>query len=103
MCLFQSFFSISSWDCKKCKRDIIGLTNGYASESGSKDIINTVQGDLFCKSRLLNLGSEENVQECQDFMQTFIPAALKSIAEQVKEYSHYHCYNLFDEICILED
>ena len=61
-----------------------------------------MQGDLFCKSRLLNLGSDEKIQECQDFLQTFIPAALKAIAEKVEEDSHYVCYNLFDEICSLE-
>ena len=61
-----------------------------------------MQGDLFCKSRLLNLGSDEKIQECQDFLQTFIPAALKAIAKKVEEDSHYVCYNLFDEICSLE-
>ena len=73
--------------------------NGYADEEESKDITETVQGDAFCKSLLFDLGSFEEIEECQNFLQDFIPPVLQGIAKKVTEKSDHLCYNIFDGIC----
>ena len=93
------FYSIDKWNCEKCKNSVSGLVTAYASEEGANEVTELVQGDAFCKSRLLNLGSDEKINECQIFLQNFIPAALKEVAKKVTEDSHYLCLDLFDEIC----
>ena len=86
--------------CDKCKKNIGGLTKKYAE--GSEELIKTLKGDTFCESRLLNLGSEEKMKECQDFLEIYIPNVLLSISEKVAEDSHLLCYDLYDEICPLD-
>ena len=96
---YNCFFrGISS--CDKCKSDISGLTKGYAE--GSEELIKTLKGDTFCESRLLNLGSDEKIKECQDFLEIYVPNVLLSISEKVAEDSHLLCYDLYDEICPLD-
>ena len=96
---YNCFFrGISS--CDKCEKNIIGLTKKYAE--GSEELIKTLKGDTFCESRLLNLGSEEKMKECQDFLEIYIPNVLLSISEKVAEDSQLLCYDLFDEICPLD-
>ena len=94
-CVFRGISS-----CDKCKQNIIGLTKEYAE--GSEELIKTLKGDTFCESRLLNLGSEEKMKECQDFLEIYIPNVLLSISEKVAEDSQLLCYDLFDEICPLD-
>ena len=65
-------------------------------------MIKTLKGDTFCESRLLNLGSEEKIKECQDFLEIYIPNVLLSISEKVAEDSQLLCYDLYDEICPLD-
>jgi len=87
-------------NCDECKSGISGLTKGYAE--GSEELIKTLKGDTFCESRLLNLGSDEKIKECQDFLEIYIPNVLLSISEKVAEDSHLLCYDLYDEICPLD-
>ena len=86
--------------CDKCKSSISGLTKGYAEDS--EELIKTLKGDTFCESRLLNLGSDEKIKECQDFLEIYVPNVLLSISEKVAEDSHLLCYDLYDEICPLD-
>ena len=65
-------------------------------------MIKTLKGDTFCEYRLLNLGSDEKIKECQDFLEIYIPNVLLSISEKVAEDSHLLCYDLYDEICPLD-
>ena len=86
--------------CDQCKNSISGLAKKYAE--GSEELIKTLKGDTFCEYRLLNLGSDEKIKECQDFLEIYIPNVLLSISEKVAEDSHLLCYDLYDEICPLD-
>ena len=97
--IYNCFFRRIS-NCDECKSGISGLTKGYAE--GSEELIKTLKGDTFCESRLLNLGSDERIKECQDFLEIYIPNVLLSISEKVAEDSHLLCYDLYDEICPLD-
>ena len=94
-CFFRGITS-----CDQCKNSISGLTKNYAE--GSEELIKTLKGDTFCENRLLNLGGDEKIKECQDFLEIYIPNVLLSISEKVAEDSHLLCYDLYDEICPLD-
>ena len=64
------------WDCKKCQNDVIAMATGYGNENTIENIVDALQGDAFCKSRLLNLQNEEKIMSCQDFMKEFMPSAV---------------------------
>ena len=65
-----------SWDCEKCQNDVISMATGYGNENTLKNVVNALQGDAFCKSRLLNLQNEEKIMSCQEFMKDFMPSAV---------------------------
>ena len=49
-----------------------------------------------CPSSDLDLGTEDNVKECQEFMEYFMPPALRLIAEYVRGNSPQFCNELFN-------
>ena len=67
----------------------------------SNEITKMVQGDGFCKSRLLNLDSNNKIKDCQDFLKTVIPAVLKTAAKIAAIFGHNICNQAFDNICRL--
>ena len=93
-----SIFSSELWDCKQCKRDLSSLLEGYASEESTNEIIGVLQND-FCPNPDLDLGDEENIEDCQSFMPLFIPEAMKQLSQMVTEHSPVLCHKLFDISC----
>ena len=78
-------FTDESWDCDKCQNDIVSMATGYGNEGTIKNLVDALQGDAFCKNRLLNLETEELIRSCQDFMEEFMPAALELLTQLIKE------------------
>jgi hypothetical protein len=74
---------------------------GYASEESSNEIVGVLQND-FCPNPDLDLGGEDNIEDCQNFMPLFIPDAMKQISQMVTEHSPVLCQNLFDVPCRVE-
>ena len=74
---------------------------GYASEESSNEIVGVLQNDFFFFLDL-DLGGEENIEDCQNFMPLFIPDAMKQISQMVTENSPVLCQNLFDVPCRVE-
>ena len=68
----------------------------------SNEITKIVQGDAFCKSRLLNLDNNKKVKDCQYFLETFIPAVLKTAAKMAAIFGHNICNQAFDNLCRLQ-
>ena len=68
----------------------------------SNEITKMVQGDAFCKSRLLNLDNNKKVKDCQYFLETFIPAVLKTAAKMAAIFGHNICNQAFDDLCRLQ-
>ena len=101
MLIFISYFSSALWDCSECKSDLSSLLEGYASEESSNEIVGVLQND-FCPNPDLDLGGEDNIEDCQNFMPLFIPDAMKQISQMVTEHSPVLCQNLFDVPCRVE-
>ena len=106
MCYYSQLYGITnffssqpSFDCNQCKTFVYNLAAAYASREGSKEITKMVQGDTFCKSRLLNLDNNEKVKDCQDFLQTFIPAVLRRLLKMAEYFGPNICYQAFDNLC----
>ena len=97
----NSYFSSALWDCTECKSDLSSLLEGYASEESSNEIVGVLQND-FCPNPDLDLGGEDNIEDCQNFMPLFIPDAMKQISQMVAEHSPVLCQNLFDVPCRVE-
>ena len=55
---------------------------GYASEESSNEIVGVLQND-FCPNPDLDLGGEDDIEDCQNFMPLFIPDAMKQISQMV--------------------
>ena len=98
---FNSYFSSALWDCTECKSDLSSLLEGYASEESSNKIVGVLQND-FCPNPDLDLGGEDSIEDCQNFMPLFIPDAMKQISQMVTEHSPVLCQNLFDVPCRVE-
>ena len=96
------FTSQPSFDCDQCKTGVYVLAAAYASREGSKEITKMVQGDAFCKSWLLNLGNAKKIKDCQEFLQTFIPAVLRTAAKMAAIFGHKICNQAFDDLCSLQ-
>ena len=77
------------------RRDVSVLVEAYASEEASSSTIMALQKGL-CPSVDLNLETDEEIQECQEFMETFMPVALELIAKYVTGTSRQYCNDLFD-------
>ena len=88
-----------SWDCNECQYDIRLLATEYGGHDSVTNVVNILQGDAFCKSRLLNLEYSENINSCQNFMGEFMPAALELLMEDIKLEAQQLCFNIFDEVC----
>ena len=89
------------FDCDQCKTGVYVLAAAYASREVSNEITKMVQGDAFCKSQLLSLANDKNIKDCQDFLQTFIPAVLKTAAKMAAIFGHNICNQAFDDLCTL--
>ena len=97
-CFWNYYFSSALWDCDECTNDLSLLLEGYASEESSKEIVGVLQND-FCPNPDLDLGSDDNILDCQKFMPLFMPRALKHISQMVTEHSPVLCHNLFSVTC----
>ena len=53
----------------------------------------------FCPNPELDLGSEDKIEACKNFMPVFIPGAMEQISQLVSEHSPVLCHNLFDVSC----
>ena len=81
-------------ECGECQRDVSVLVEAYASEEATFSTIMALQKGL-CPSSDLDLGTEDQVKECQEFMEYFMPPALRLIAEYVRGNSPQFCNELF--------
>ena len=87
-------------ECGECGRDVSVLVEAYASEEASFSTIMALQKGL-CPSSDLDLGTEDDVKECQQFMEDFMPIALRQIADYVIGNRRKFCNELFD-VCTLD-
>ena len=76
------------------------LVEAYASEEASFSTIMALQKGL-CPSSDLDLETEDDVKECQQFMEDFMPNALRQIADYVIGNRRKFCNELFD-VCTLD-
>ena len=71
----------------------------YGGHDNVANVVNILQGDAFCESRLLNLENSEMINSCQNFMEEFMPAALGLLMQDIKSEAQQLCFNIFDEVC----
>ena len=93
-------FCLKFVECGECGRDVSVLVEAYASEEASFSTIMALQKGL-CPSSDLDLETEDDVKECQQFMEDFMPIALRQIADYVIGNRRKFCNELFD-VCTLD-
>ena len=94
------FIYLKFVECGECGRDVSVLVEAYASEEASFSTIMALQKGL-CPSSDLDLETEDDVKECQQFMEDFMPIALRQIADYVIGNRRKFCNELFD-VCTLD-
>ena len=95
-----AYFCLKFVECGECGRDVSVLVEAYASEEASFSTIMALQKGL-CPSSDLDLETEDDVKECQQFMEDFMPIALRQIADYVIGNRRKFCNELFD-VCTLD-
>ena len=75
------------------------MATEYGGHDSVTNVVNILQGDAFCESRLLNLGNSEKINSCQNFMGEFMPSALELLMQDIKSEAPQLCFNVFDEVC----
>ena len=75
------------------------MATEYGGHDSVTNVVNILQGDAFCKSRLLNLENSEKIDSCQNFMGEFMPAALELLMQDIKLGAQNLCFYIFDEVC----
>ena len=75
------------------------MATEYGGHVSVTNVVNILQGDAFCESRLLNLENSEKINSCQNFMAQFMPASLDLLMQNVKLEAQQLCFNIFDEVC----
>ena len=75
------------------------MATEYGGHDSVTNVVNILQGDAFCESRLLNLENSENINSCQIFMEEFMPAALELLMQDIKLEAQNLCFYVFDEVC----
>ena len=75
------------------------MATEYGGHDSVTNVVNILQGDAFCESRLLNLENSEKINSCQNFLGEFMPAALELLMQDIKLGAQNLCFYIFDEVC----